>query len=198
MPIRILFNGREYGDPAEMPDDVRRDYEQALTQFEDANRNGIPDVLENAGKNIVAIHQSSFSINGKTFDDLGDLPPWARRLYEQATGSALPGRPGAELPRAQSAEPAQPAALGSMFDETAHELNLTETIDPLAATRNTLTTIVRVLLVASVIAIVVIASMMFVNIDEGSKSQGGRFYVVAGALLLLGVIIDRYIKTSKR
>jgi hypothetical protein len=195
MPIRIIFNGREYGDPDEMSDDVRRDYAHALAQIEDANKNGIPDVLENAGKNVIAVHQSSFSVNGKTFDDLGNLPPWARQLYEQATGGVLPGaRTPAESPRAQSTELLQAPACG----ETADELDFVGSIDPLDATRNTLTMLVRVLLALSAVGIVVIASMMFVGISESEKSQGGRVYIVAAAVLLLGVVIERYIKMSKR
>jgi hypothetical protein len=55
---KIIFNGREYASLEEMPVDVRKLWEQAMaavrqprlqvradTQF-DANRNGIPDVLE--------------------------------------------------------------------------------------------------------------------------------------------------------
>jgi hypothetical protein len=196
MSTRILFNGREYGDPSEMPDDVRRDYEQALAQFEDANRNGIPDVLENAGKNVIVVHQSSFSLNGKTFDGVGDLPPWARQLYEHAMGNAP--ATGGEAHHAQKAASLQPSAFASRSEETSDDLDSIESIDTLDATRNILTTLVRVLLVLSAIGVVIVTPMMFVGISESEKSQGGRVWIVVGGMLLLGVIIDRYIKISKR
>jgi len=46
---KIVFNGREYGSVADMPADVRQLYEQVMGAV-DADRNGIPDVLESAGQ----------------------------------------------------------------------------------------------------------------------------------------------------
>ncbi len=188
--------GVSYGDSSEMTDDVRRDYEQALAQLEDANKNGIPDVLENAGKNVIAVHQSSFSLNGKTFDGIGDLPPWARQLNEHAIGN-VPAT-GSEAHHSPKAASLQLWAFASRCEETSDDLDSIESIDSHDATRKTLTTLVRVLLVLSAIGVVIIASMMFVGISDSEKSQGGRVWIVVGGMLLLGVIVERYIKISKQ
>jgi hypothetical protein len=151
-----------------MPEAVRREYEQAIAQFEDANKNGIPDVLENASKNVVMIQHSSFTINGKTFESAADLPPWAKTLIHGAVGGAPPGE----------------------------EADLQ--IEPIETTTDVLAGIVRALLVASAIAVVVLATLMFRNMDESSASQGGRVWVVVGAVIVLAVIADRYFKMSRR
>jgi len=44
----IVANGQAYSSVEEMPADVRQQYEQAMGKF-DADRNGVPDVLEGAG-----------------------------------------------------------------------------------------------------------------------------------------------------
>jgi len=48
MPNKITLNGQEYTSLDEMPADVRQQYEQAMAKI-DADRNGVPDVLEDAG-----------------------------------------------------------------------------------------------------------------------------------------------------
>lgn len=152
-----------------MPEAVRREYEQAIAQFEDANKNGIPDVLENASsKNVVMIQQASFTINGKTFQNAADLPPWAKTLIDRATSAAPTGA-----------------------DDDLE-------VDPIETTTNVLTGIARTLLVASAIAVVVLATLMFRNMDESSASQGGPVWVVVGAVIVLAVIADRYVKFSRR
>ena len=50
-PARIIFNGREYANADEMPAEARAAYEQAMGVFTDADRNGIPDIFEGAGRN---------------------------------------------------------------------------------------------------------------------------------------------------
>jgi hypothetical protein len=143
--MRLIFNGRTYSDPAEMPADVRREYEQALAQFEDANNNGTPNVLENASsKDVVTIQQSSFTNNGKAF--------------------------------------------GS---DDVH-------IDPIETTTDVLTAIARGLLGASAIAVIVVATLIFRNMDASSASQGGRVWVVVFAIAVLAVIVERYVKFSRR
>jgi hypothetical protein len=192
MPIKIVFNGREYGDPAEMPETVRREYDQALAVFDDANRNGIPDVLENAGKNIVTIQQSSFSINGKSFDNPADLPPWARALYDQAIGAIRPTSPSAGAPTVSAHS--GPARLQTQFDVIDADLQ----IDPLKTTTDVLTGLVRLLLVVSAVAVVIVATLMFRDMDASSASQGGRVWVVVGALVVLVAIANGYAKMSRR
>ncbi len=48
---RIIFNGREYANADEMPPEARAAYEQAMSVFADADRNGVPDIFEGAGTN---------------------------------------------------------------------------------------------------------------------------------------------------
>lgn len=43
---KIIFNGREYKSADEMPPEARAAYEQAMSVFTDADRNGIPDIFE--------------------------------------------------------------------------------------------------------------------------------------------------------
>lgn len=51
---RIIFNGREYANAEEMPAEARAAYEQAMNVFTDADRNGIPDIFEGAGRNTTS------------------------------------------------------------------------------------------------------------------------------------------------
>lgn len=43
---KIIFNGVEYDRPADMPDNVRVQYEKAVQMLPDRDRNGVPDLLE--------------------------------------------------------------------------------------------------------------------------------------------------------
>ncbi len=50
---RIIFNGQQYSSVEEMPEDVRRTYEQAMSGvLADSDRNGIPDVFESGGGSL--------------------------------------------------------------------------------------------------------------------------------------------------
>lgn len=50
VPTRIVFNGQEYSSPEEMPAEIRRAYEQAMSGvLADADHNGIPDLFESGG-----------------------------------------------------------------------------------------------------------------------------------------------------
>lgn len=51
---RIIFNGQEYSNVEEMPPEIRRSYQQAMNGvLADSNRNGIPDLFESGGANIL-------------------------------------------------------------------------------------------------------------------------------------------------
>ena len=85
METKIIFNGKEYANPEAMPEEVRQAYQQAMAQFADADKNGIPDILERgAAGNVIAIQQSSFSFNGREFKSVGEMPAVVRRLFEMA------------------------------------------------------------------------------------------------------------------
>ncbi len=100
-PKRIVIDGKTYNSVDEMPEDVRRQYEQAMSSLKDQsgnripdafennlladkNKNGIPDIIENtAGAPIVA-NAIKVVVNGKEFNSLADLPPDVRAKYEKA------------------------------------------------------------------------------------------------------------------
>ncbi|HQV94048.1 MAG TPA: hypothetical protein PLA27_02810 [Anaerolineales bacterium] len=102
-PQRIVIDGKAYNSVNEMPEDVRRNYEEVMKNigaapanaanpiqslnniFADANNNGIPDIAENQITNLMG--GVTFVVNGKTYNSLDDLPPEARAKYEQFMGS---------------------------------------------------------------------------------------------------------------
>ncbi len=106
----IVIDGKTYKSVDEMPEDVRRNYEQAMQAFADNNKNGVPDALENlnilADKNkdgmpdafegMVSNVTSSTKIiaDGKTYNSVDELPPDIRAKYEQAMGKLDANRNG--------------------------------------------------------------------------------------------------------
>lgn len=110
----IVIDGKTYNSVNDMPEDVRRLYEQAMhsfkdqdgnripdaiegnnpTLFTDQNRNGIPDSMENATGASVATNTMKIVLDGKEFNSLDELPPDARARYEQAMGTLDANRNG--------------------------------------------------------------------------------------------------------
>lgn len=110
-PKLIVIDGKTYKSVDEMPEDVRRNYESAMSQLGDKDKNGIPDVLENltnlADQNnngmpdsvegmISNMISSTTKIiaDGKEYNSLDELPPDIRAKYEQAMGSLDANRNG--------------------------------------------------------------------------------------------------------
>jgi hypothetical protein len=103
-PKRIVIDGKVYNSVDEMPEDVRRQYEQALRAFKDQNergapdpfentnmladnnRNGVPDILENTAGGSLFMNSIKILMDGKEFNSIDDLPPEARAKYERAMG----------------------------------------------------------------------------------------------------------------
>lgn len=100
----IVIDGKTYKSVDEMPEDVRRNYEHAMSQLGDNNKDGIPDMLENltnpidqnnngmpdAIENMVSKVFSSSTriiVNGTEYNSLDELSPELRAKYEQAMGS---------------------------------------------------------------------------------------------------------------
>jgi hypothetical protein len=98
---KIIFNGKEYSSPADMPPEERQAYEQLMGVFEGKNRDGMPGVFESlegvrrplADKNadgkpdIVEGPQGvNFIASTKTYTDPAQVPPEFRQLYDQAIG----------------------------------------------------------------------------------------------------------------
>ncbi|MCI0554633.1 MAG: hypothetical protein L0287_27095 [Anaerolineae bacterium] len=109
-PKLIVIDGKTYKSVDEMPEDVRRNYESAMSQLGDEDRNGIPDVLENLtnladqNKNGMpdsvegmisnVISSTKIIVNGTEYNSLDELPPDIRAKYEQAMGSLDANRNG--------------------------------------------------------------------------------------------------------
>jgi hypothetical protein len=89
MSSKIIFNGKEYNNVDEMPADARQAYQQAMGVFGDANKNGIPDILEGGvpSTNIVmTTGQMQIVWDGKVYTSIDQLPPEAREKYQKAMG----------------------------------------------------------------------------------------------------------------
>ena len=119
MEQRIIFNGKSYRDVADMPPDVRAIYEKFDRFFEDANQDGVPDVLQGAGLqglgqafgligeiskfsktgqlnqqsqlSIVKISDHGIRINGKHFRSAEEMPSEIRKIYDEVMQQAGAG-----------------------------------------------------------------------------------------------------------
>lgn len=103
-PRRIVIDGKVYNSVDEMPEDVRRQYEKAMSSLKDENgnsipdalennnmladnnRNGIPDIIENTPGAPIFASAMKILVDGKEFKSIDDLPPEARLKYEKAMG----------------------------------------------------------------------------------------------------------------
>ena len=104
-PKLIVIDGKTYNSVDEMPEDVRKNYEQAMSGFKginasnisgalddvknifaDKDNNGVPDVFEN-NQAINISGGMKYVVDGQVFNSINDLPPEARAKYEQAMGS---------------------------------------------------------------------------------------------------------------
>ena len=103
-PKLIVIDGKTYNSVDEMPEDIRKQYEQAMSSlkdeeknqipdafesmniFADKDRDGIPDAFQNMPTNNVVSSSMKIIVNGKEFNGLEDLPPDVRARYEQAMG----------------------------------------------------------------------------------------------------------------
>jgi hypothetical protein len=109
-PKIIVIDGKTYKSVEEMPADVRRSYESAMSQFADNDKSGLPDVLEDltslkdqnkngmpdAFEGMVSNMISSTKIiaEGNEYNSLDELPPDVRAKYEQAMGALDSNRNG--------------------------------------------------------------------------------------------------------
>jgi len=103
-PKLIVINSKTYNSVDEMPEDVRKQYEDAMSTLKDENRNhipdafenmniftdrdrdGIPDVFEDTSSNVIISGSTKIIVDGKEFNGLADLPPDLRIRYDQAMG----------------------------------------------------------------------------------------------------------------
>lgn len=176
MSTRIIFNGQEYASPDDMPEDVRKAYQAVLDTLVDRDGDGMPDGLKSDGRNVVAVHQSAITFKSPLGSVSGALPPslgWlgelAGRLGERAEG---------EVPKA----PPEAERLVSGLDSTTSALG------------NLLLIIAGVVAGAAIVG----AAWIIIHMDEGSRSQGGAFFVGAGALLVLGWAVSMMVKLYRK
>jgi hypothetical protein len=210
METKIIFNGKQYASPEAMPEEVRQAYQQAMVQFADADRNGIPDILERGtAGNVIAIQQSSISFNGREFKSVGEMPAVVRRLFEMAMGQADANRNGIPdaLEVALSERETPSPNTGTAGPETAAAANASTPSPPherepitagLERTANALDIFLRILLSIVAIATVAGAAFLMLKMDGGSRSQGGRFYVAIAALVILGALDSQFEKLVAR
>lgn len=86
---KIIFNGREYSSPDEMPADDRRAYDDVMRGFVDSDHNGIPDVAEGKGEVRVESRQTTtFTVNGQQYASEEEMPEAVRRLFRGAPETA--------------------------------------------------------------------------------------------------------------
>ncbi len=210
METKIIFNGKEYTGPEAMPEEVRQAYQQAMAQFADADKNGIPDILERGSSgNVISIQQSSISFNGREFKSVGEMPAVVRRLFELAMGQADANRNG--IPDALESAltgfqtpPTTPENAKPEFSATvnAPTPNPPREREPIMAglerTANALDIFLRILLSIVAIATVVGAAFLMLKMDSGSRGQGGRFYVAIAALVILGAVDSQFRKLVAR
>jgi hypothetical protein len=173
MPTHIVFNGQEYSSPEAMPADVRKAYQELLDQFQDKDKDGIPDVLQGGGAgNVLGIRQASVTYNGRT---VGDLPAPIRRLIENAMGQ---GNSSATAPA---------------------ELHGNEPlVQSLETTSRALGGLLGVMLAfAAGFTIMFSVGLMFA-IGGGRSHLAGRFYVAVVALLVLGGLDTQATRLARR
>ena len=209
METKIIFNGKTYTDVESMPEEVRQAYQQALAHLADADKNSIPDIMERGGTgNVIAIHQSSISFNGREYNSVGEMPAMVRRLFEMAMGQADANRNGIPdaLESALGIQTPSPAA-GNVKPEFSATVNASAPHPPhehepiiaaLSQTANTLETFLRMLLGIVTVATVAGAIFLMLKLDSGSRSQGGRFYVAIAALVILGAVDSQFRKLVVR
>jgi hypothetical protein len=192
MSTRIFFNGQQYPSVEAMPDDVRKLYDQSLTQLADKDHDGIPDILQgrgDAGQNVMGVRQSSITVNGKTYNSLDELPLPLQLLVGAAMRQMIPPQASApdpsagSLPKPESASPA------------ASDHGLLRALD---RTENVLTTLLLALLSGAAGVIIVVGSWMITHMSASERSQGGAVYVGLGMAVVLGAIAIQLVKIWMR
>src|SRR6266540_2187714 len=210
METKIIFNGKQYASPEAMPEEVRQAYQQAMAEVADADKNGIPDILERgAAGNLIAIQQSSITFNGREFKSVGEMPAMVRRLFELAMGQADANRngipdaleavlSGSETP-STSAGSVRPEFSGAEHAPTPNPPHEREPImTALGQTTNALDIFLRILLGIVSVAAVAGAIFLMLKMDSSSRSQGGRLYVSIAALVILGAVDSQFRKLVAR
>jgi hypothetical protein len=176
MPTRIIFNGREYDSPEAMPEDVRRAYQEMLDQFQDKDKDGVPDILQGgSARNALGILQTSVTFNGRTVEGLGSLPGPVRRLVENVLG--------------------QREGSSTVPTETHGNEPLVQALD--TATRATEGVLGVILAFAAGFVLIFSVGLMFA-IGGGREHLWGRLAVAIAALLILGGLDTQATRLARR
>jgi hypothetical protein len=162
---RIVFNGHEYSSIEEMPDDVRRAFQDKLAQLtKDADHDGVPDILQRDG---IGIEGAAVTINGRAIENIGSLPKPLRWLVSSMLQHAV----------------GEAAALQQSTAATPEQARMLRRLD---ATSSVLRTVLLTLSAGAAGALVALGIWMMVRLDASSRSQGGNFYI--GILVLLAFL----------
>jgi hypothetical protein len=174
MQSHIVFNGKEYAGLEEMPDDVRKAFQAALAQVgTDADGNGVPDVLEGKG-NVLGLAQSSITVNGRTVDNVKDLPLPVRWLLTYMVRQVAKQAPGAA--------PVANAPLLRQLDSATSVLG----------------TVLYTLSALVGAGLATIGIWSIVHMDASSRSQGGPFYVGIGVVIALAWMVGSLVSLGMR
>ena len=89
MATRITVNGVEYDSVDAMPADVRRMYDQLVSQFPDlADRggSGVPEIIQQelGPLKISTTVRKKIVVNGRSYDDEASMPPEVLQVFEEA------------------------------------------------------------------------------------------------------------------
>lgn len=92
MSQRIVVNGVQYDSLEAMPPDVRRQYERALAAIKDLGEGGektkTVQSVPGGVKVNVTTRRVQYNVDGKSYDDLSQLPPEIRAKVERALAAA--------------------------------------------------------------------------------------------------------------
>jgi len=177
--MSIHFNGQEFQNVEDMPADLRREYERLAGLIGDANRNGVPDFLENLGiGNITVKLRSSFTVNGQTVDPNKDTPAEVRQGDEaRRRGAPRPADP----PRCDAREGSR-RPMRETLDKADHFL----------------TNGFWAFLVILTGGVVLSGIYLMLAMDAGARSQGGRFYLALGVIFVLGLLESQFARLVRR
>lgn len=98
MSTRIIFNDVAYDSVEHMPPDVRFAYEQAMLRFEDSDRDGIPDAVQDPGVSEIKVRtETRYVINGREYRSLDEMPPDVRNLIARERTGEMPAQLGTRV-----------------------------------------------------------------------------------------------------
>jgi hypothetical protein len=185
MATRIIFNGQEYASSEAMPQAVRTAYQEALAKLEDADQNGVADILERGETgNVILIQESSTRVNGREFKAVASMPAPVRALYEYAMRQAE-GNQQRLREISTTGDPGPAARAGSL---RAHPYG--DFLRAIDRTEHALGRGLLILMGVAVGGILVGGGWMVWQLDAGFRSQGGGFYIGRGflvAVVLTGI-----------